>query len=166
MVFSVPLYTPFSANSNLQTDFQFAHDYVIRLSQLMASNTLDAAALDRLRIDLLEAIEACDLAERTHAPSNIRLDCQSHVLWLCNQCDYYLINLSSSASEESPFENTFKKTQTQPIQQLRAITIAAAHFQILAHIRRIFLGKRTTSVGWKDILPGIMLWLGVFFRQR
>jgi len=146
-------------------DWQPKRDYLERLSEAIAAQSIHKLALQRLRETLTEAIEAYDLAYKTvHQEASpeamadsfsVLLDKQSHVMWLCNQCDYYLTVAPSSIAP---------RRGNRGLWQIRAVVMALARLQLLGHIRRLLTGKTPTILAWKDLLPGIRFWATTLLR--
>lgn len=140
-------------------DWQPQRDYLARLSEAIEAQSVHSLMLHRLRELLTEALEEYDLAYETANQTansfNELLDKQSHVMWLCNQCDYYLTMAPSTVSQ---------RQGDRALQQIRAVVIALTRFQLLAHIRRLLPGETLRVLSWKDLLPGIRLWLTTLLR--
>ncbi|MEN8446936.1 MAG: hypothetical protein ABG776_18215 [Cyanobacteria bacterium J06555_13] len=144
-------------------DWQPNRDYLERLSEAIEAQSVHSLALHKLREKLTAAIEAYDLADETaNQTANptadsfaVLLDKQSHVIWLCNQCDYYLTVAPAAVN---------KRRGDRALWQIRAVVMALTRFQLLAHIRRFLPGEAPAVLPWKDLLPGIRLWATTLLR--
>lgn len=137
-----------SMSPNLQT----ARDYLDRVVEAIAANSEISSAyafpLARLKDDLTNAIQACEAAERDNASFEVCSSKQSHVLWLCNQCDYYLT---------VPVAAIAQPRKDRGLWQIRAVVSAIARFKIISQLRGFLPGSAPASIAWKDILPGLRL---------
>lgn len=107
--------------------------------------------LSRLHTDLAAAISAYELANNAYAPYEVILMKQTDLLWQCNQCDHYLRHLAATSHNHSP--------KNRGLWQIRVAVLAIAHFKLLTYLRQLMPGANTTSLPWRDILPGFKLWL-------
>lgn len=138
-------------------DWQPQRDYLEKLSEAIETKSTHSSALQRLSVRLTEALEAYDaayetanqMANPTAHSFEVLLDKQSHVMWLCNQCDYYLTMAPQTSVE---------RRGNRSLWQIRAVVMALTRFQLLANIRRFLPGTTPEVLSWKDLLPGIRFW--------
>lgn len=140
-------------------DLPRARDYAAKLSHSSAQG--DNPMLARLRRELPEAIAAAEAACQLGAPFEACLEKQSHVLWLCNQCDYYttvltMAPLPVAASKLSAF--TASDPTAQSRQQIKSVFAILVLLKLLNHIQRVLPGPTPPAPAWRDILPSIRLW--------
>lgn len=139
-----------------QQDRHPAYDYIAQLSSAIASGSDYILALSRLKVELTDAIQDYETACQSNESFEICLDKQSHMLWLCNQCDYYL-TMSSPAFA--------KQRNHRGLWQIRAVVLAMIRFKLITHIRSLFPGPKSISLPWSDLRPGIWIWVtGCLYR--
>ncbi|MGC1528325.1 MAG: hypothetical protein WA783_19925 [Phormidesmis sp.] len=130
------------------------------LSAAFESNSLTKTPLlARLQAALTEAlakvIKTDDMSDQPPESLALCLEKQAHLLWLCNQCTYYLSDphvASSKLQSDGPRED-------RVLWQIRSVVWALTRFRLIVHLRSLFPGKVPTSIAWRDILPGFKLWL-------
>ena len=130
-----------------------ARDYLKRLTTLLetdvANDLPQVAIISQLRVDLLAAVEDYDLFCQHKVTFEDCFMKQSHLLWLCNQCEYYLAKPSVAKISRQP---------NQGLWQIQAAVLASMRFKLYAHVRRFFLRKKSISLPWRDLLAGLKLW--------
>ena len=114
------------------------------------------STLSRLKTNLAAAISAYELASNARLPYEVTLMKQTDLLWQCNQCDYYLSNRAVFAISSRKPE---RQSGSLGLWQIRAAVLATARFKLLTHLRRAMPGANVVSLPWRDILPGLRLWL-------
>lgn len=129
-------------------DLQLARDYLARVVVATAAKSAYNPALTKLRGELTQAIQACEAATQNNVLFEERLSNQSHVLWLCNQCEYYLTVPSAAIA---------LPRKDRALWQIKAVVRAIARFKIIAQLRGLLPGPAPASLSWQDILPGFKL---------
>ena len=107
--------------------------------------------LSALKTDLVAAMNTYRIACQTDAPMADQLMREADLMWHCNQCDYYL-----SQRQGSPLVTLSPERGRW---QIKKVTKAIVGFKLLTHIRMLMSGPNTLSISWREILPGIQLWL-------
>ena len=108
---------------------------------------------------LTEVIETDDISAQSPDLFALRLEKQAHLLWLCNQCTYYLSEPVAAPSKLSSKLHPELREEDRVLWQIRSVVWALARFRLIVHLRSFFPGKVPTSIAWRDILPGFKLWL-------
>ncbi len=130
---------------------QQASDCLAALSAAFESGSLSKTpVLIRLQATLTETLADYRASNQQNESLALRLEKRAHLLWLCNQCTYYL-------SEPVPVKS--KRRKDRVLWQMRSVVWALARFRLIVHLRSIFPGRVPKSVEWQDILPGFRLWL-------
>lgn len=130
------------------SDLKAARQYLTELSEAITSDQVYAAAIIPLKIDLDNALADYEIAQQKKATFEECLAKQSDLLWLCNQCKYYL---------SVPYIATDRK-QDQGLWQIRQAVVAIALFKLIACARNLLPGPKVISSSWRDILSGA-IWL-------
>lgn len=141
----------------LDPNLEIARHFITELSEAIASERAYAAAIVPLKVELENAVADYETTYYTKAAF---ADCfeedmakRSDLLWLCNQCKYYL-SVSYVANHEQPTNAKPDRGLWQVKQAFRAIAL----LKLVASIRNCLPGSKVVSSPWRDILPGIRLW--------
>ena len=129
------------------SDLKAARHYLTGLSAAIASEQVYAAAIIRLKIELENAIADYEIAQQKEVPFEDCLAMQSDLLWLCNQCQYYL-SVPYTATNSKPDRGLW---------QVRQAVVAIALLKLIACARNLLPGAKVISLPWRDIFSGIRL---------
>ncbi|MGB3300025.1 MAG: hypothetical protein WBA76_17305 [Phormidesmis sp.] len=142
-------------------DLEIARHYLTDLSKAIASGRSYAAAILPLKVKLENAV--CDY-EASHHAKAASADCfedgmakRSDLLWLCNQCKYYL----SASHRANDGLLASIESSTEPdrgLWQVRRAFLAIAFLKLIAFARNWLPGSKVVSLSRQDIWPGIRLW--------
>jgi len=135
-------------------DLSTARNYAERLSHHAESG--DNPALQRLNVELNAAIAAAEAADQQNASVEDRMEQQSLLLWLCNQCDYYTD--LSTADQSSSTPAPAKARTSQGLWQIRSVISTLAFLKLLNNIRSFLPGAAPPAPAWREISPGFRLW--------
>lgn len=128
-------------DSNLKA----ARHYLTDLSAAIASKQVYAAAIIRLKVELENAVADYEIAQQQEVSFEDCLAKQSDILWLCNQCKYYL-SVPYAAPNRKP---------NRGLWQVRRAVGAIALLKLIACARNLLPGAKVASLPWRDILAGI-----------
>ncbi len=150
--------SPLTANKSAAFDLSLAHDYAVKLSH--SAQLEGNLMLKRLQRELADAVEAAEGACQTDAPFEVCMEKQSHVLWLCNQCDYYMsVSVSSQPTATSmPSPTVAKRRDSQELWQIRSVFATLIFLKLLSRIRSFLPGPTPLSPAWQDLTPSVRLW--------
>jgi len=147
-------------------DLPLARDRVTQLSRSFAP--ADNPVLAQLQQSLTGAIAATEAAYERGAPFEECLEKQSHVLWLCNQCDYYtsLANSHLPAAPSAALSATARSRRSHSLWQLKSVFATLVFLKLLNHISRLLPGPTPPAPAWRDLLPAMRLWTAGFDRHE
>ena len=132
------------------SDLKAARHYLADLSEAIAAERVYAAAIIRLKVELENAIADYEIAQQEEAPFEDCLAKQADLLWLCNQCKYYL---------SVPHTATDSRLD-RGLWQVRRAVAAIALLKLVACARNLLPGTKAVSLPWRDVFSGIRLGLG------
>lgn len=130
-----------------------ALDCLKRLSTLLENDAKgdipQITLISQLQIKLQSAVEDYEQFRQNEIKAEDALMKQSDLLWLCNQCEYYLTEPSVANSSRRG-----KGTRWQ----IQTAVFSSIRFKLYTHIRRLLLGKSSTALPWRDLLFVFKLW--------
>ena len=137
-------------------DLSLARAHLENLLSVSEAKSTNPPMLKRLLAELSDAIAAAEQTCTPEAPFEDCLEKKSHILWLCNQCDYYLALEPPAASKFSSKANTARSRGGH--WQIRAVVLTMIFLKITAQLRSFFLGSTPPMPTWRELLPGLQLW--------
>ncbi|MEO1620674.1 MAG: hypothetical protein AAFU53_06525 [Cyanobacteria bacterium J06632_3] len=132
---------------------EYAADYVARLSQHLA--VCSSPRLIRLKLELTAAL--ADVSSQGDISDEDYLEKQSHLLWLCNQCDYYLTDSMPVASDGTSDVTRVQKSRS--LWQIKSVVATLILLKLLNYVRKLRSGSTPPVPTWQELLPDIRLWL-------
>lgn len=109
-----------------------------------------AALISQLQENLQAAIKEYELCCQTEVTVENCLMQRSNLTWLCNQCEYYLVQ---------PAVVKISRPPKRALWQIRAIVLVGIRFKVYATLRRLLLQKKSISPLWRDLIAGLKLWI-------
>ncbi|MEM6869456.1 MAG: hypothetical protein AAF528_13870 [Cyanobacteria bacterium P01_C01_bin.121] len=140
----------------LTFDLSLARAHLENLLSVSEAKSTNPPMLKRLLAELSDAIAAAEQTCTPEAPFEDCLEKKSHILWLCNQCDYYLAIEPPAASKFSQTADTARSRNGH--WQVRAVVLTMLFLKITAQLRRFFLGSTPPMPAWRELLAGLQLW--------
>ena len=138
---------------NEATNRETTHHQASNLDAVQ-DKTLRMTVLSQLKTDLVMAMNIYRIACRENAPLDIQLMKETDLRWRCNQCSHYL-----RRQKELPLVNLELSSAHSQNQQIRKTIGAVVRLKLLTHLRKLIPGPNALSLSWREILPGLRLWL-------